>query len=351
MSNRKDFIKQVLAVGALSAIPDVVLSQVNSFSFQRSGAKDKIWACLLHLSHNMWVEYSTPTSPFRGYRPYLQLNETVWTDVREKMAKEAMNMVLIDLGDAIKYESHPEIAVNQAWSTTRLKEELAKFRKMGIEPIPKLNFAAGHDTWLGKYSRMVSTEPYYQVCKDLIAEVIELFDKPRFFHLGMDEENAEDQRYHDLITVRQHDLWWHDFYFLVDQVEKGGSRAWIWSDYMWKNSEVFLKKMPKSVVQSNWYYEETYDETNVAVKAYKDLEAHGYDQIPTGGFYKNNPKNIMSTVQYCDRQIPDYRLLGFLQTFWKPNTEEFREQILTGIELTGDAKKWFEKNHKTNNKK
>jgi hypothetical protein len=351
MSNRKDFIKQVLAVGALSAIPDVVLSQVNSFSLQQNDAKDKIWACLLHLSHNMWVEYSTPTSPFRGYRPYLQLNETVWTDVREKMAKEGMNMVLIDLGDAIKYESHPEIAVNQAWSTTRLKDELAKFRKMGIEPIPKLNFAAGHDTWLGKYSRMVSTEPYYQVCKDLIAEVIELFDKPRFFHLGMDEENAEDQRYHDLITVRQHDLWWHDFYFLVDQVEKGGSRAWIWSDYMWKNSEVFFKKMPKSVVQSNWYYEETYDETNVAVKAYKDLEAHGYDQIPTGGFYKNNPKNIMSTVQYCDRQIPDYRLLGFLQTFWKPNTEEFREQILTGIELTGDAKKWFEKNHKTNNKK
>jgi hypothetical protein len=110
---------------------------------------DKIWACLLHLGYNFWVEYSTP-SPFRGYRPYLQLSESLWDDAASNMVKNGMNMVVIDLGDAIKYESHPEIAVNNAWSTTRLRKELDKFRKMGLEPIPKLNFAAGHDIWLGK---------------------------------------------------------------------------------------------------------------------------------------------------------------------------------------------------------
>ena len=113
-------------------------------------------------------------------------------------------MVLVDLGDAIKYESHPEIAVNNAWSTTKLKEELKKMRGMGLEPIPKLNFAAGHDAWLKKYSRMVSTDIYYGVCKDLIEEVSDLFDKPRLFHLGMDEENADDQRYLQLAVIRQH---------------------------------------------------------------------------------------------------------------------------------------------------
>jgi hypothetical protein len=66
-------------------------------------------------------------------------------DAASNMVKNGMNMVVIDLGDAIKYESHPEIAVNNAWSTTRLRKELEKFRKMGLEPIPKLNFAAGHD--------------------------------------------------------------------------------------------------------------------------------------------------------------------------------------------------------------
>lgn len=85
---------------------------------------------------------------------------------------------------------------------------------MGLEPVPKLNFAAGHDIWLGEYSRMVTTKKYYEVCGHLIEEVAHIFDKPRFFHLGMDEENAEDQRYLDLVVIRQNDLWWHDFNFL-----------------------------------------------------------------------------------------------------------------------------------------
>ncbi|MDP3441373.1 MAG: hypothetical protein Q8T08_00795 [Ignavibacteria bacterium] len=106
--------------------------------------------------------------------------------------------------------------------------------------------------------------------------------------------------------------------------------------------------MPKSVVQSNWYYGESFDENLVPVKAYIDLEAYGYDQIPTGGFYKKNgegEKNIYNTVQFCDEHIADPRLLGFLQTFWAPTTEDNRESILKAIELTGNAKKWFVKNH------
>lgn len=345
MSNRRKFIQQLTAIGILSSFPNIIFSQ-NNFSNR------KIWACLLHLSYNMWVEYSTP-SPFRGYRPYLQLSESLWSDATKKMIKEGMNMVVIDLGDAIKYESHPEIAVNNAWSTTRLRQELETFRKMGLEPIPKFNFAAGHDIWLGKYSRMVSTDTYYAVCSDLIEEVVDLFDKPRLFHLGMDEENAEDQRYLNHVVIRQHDLWWHDFYFFVEQVEKRGCRPWIWSDYLWKHSEEFFKKMPKSVVQSNWYYGESFDEKLTPVKAYIDLEAYGYDQIPTGGFYKKNgegEKSIYNTVQFCDTHIADPRLLGFLQTFWAPTTEENRESILKAIELTGNAKKWYEKIRMKNQK-
>ena len=338
MSDRRRFIQQLSTVAALSSFSNLTFSQ-------NINKERKIWACLLHLSYNFWVEYSTP-SPFRGSRPYLQLSESLWNDASKKMIDEGMNIVLIDLGDAIKYESHPEIAVNNAWSTERLQKELDKFRKMGLEPIPKLNFSAGHDTWLGKYSRMVSTDTYYAVCSDLIEEVIELFDKPRFFHLGMDEENADDQKYLNLAVIRQHDLWWHDFYFFVEQVEKRGSRSWIWSDFLWKHPEEFFKKMPKSVIQSNWYYGENFDEKLTPVKAYLDLESYGYEQIPTGGYYKKNgegAKNIFNTVEFCKKHIADPRLLGFIQTFWAPTTEENRDGILKAIELTGDAKKWYDK--------
>ena len=45
--------------------------------------------------------------------------------------------------------------------------------------------------------------------------------------------------------MRQFDLWWHDLYFYVDEVEKAGSRAWVWSDYVWHHPELFYERMPK----------------------------------------------------------------------------------------------------------
>ena len=123
----------------------------------------------------------------------------------------------------MRYESHPEIAVQDAWSTERLRKELARLRKLGLEPIPKLNFSTTHDAWLGVYSRQVSTPPYYKDCEDLIEEVIRLFDKPRLFHLGYDEETAGQQADKDYVVVRQHELWWRDFQFFVKQVERAAS--------------------------------------------------------------------------------------------------------------------------------
>ena len=344
MSNRRDFIKQTSAIGLLSMVPGTLLS------FESK--EKKIWANLLHLSFNMWEEYRLTDNPdenlrIRGYLPYLQLNELLWNDSLQKMADAGMNMVVLDLGDAIKYKSHPEIAVENAWTTDKLVDELEKCRKLGLEPIPKLNFSTAHDTWLGEYSRMVSTKKYYSVCSDLITEVIELFDKPRFFHLGFDEEIANMQSTYKYALARQYDLWWDDFYFFVNEVENNGVRPWIWSDYLWRHPDIFLKKMPKSVVQSNWYYGEIFDEKEICIKAYIDLEAHGYDQIPTGGYYECmkdvfcHEKSILNTVQFCNKHISEKRLLGYFQTNWRPTIEDFRKPILKSIDLIGNARKWY----------
>jgi len=314
--------------------------------------QDKIWACLLHLSFNMWDDYVSPERPHGGFRSYLRLDESLWHDAIQAMAKNGLNMVIIDLGDAILYESHPEIAVSGAWSTQKLREELKKIRDLGIEPIPKLNFSAGHDTWLKEYSRMVSTDKYYEVCADLIGEVCDLFDKPRFFHIGMDEETYSHQSRYKHIVIRQNDVWWGDFYFLVAQVEKNGSRAWIWSDYVWRQPELFYKKMPKSVVQSNWYYR-TFDTTDEKeqqyINSYLELNRAGYDQIPTGAyliskFYPSLPAselNIGSTVDFCKKNLDEKLLFGFLQTNWALTVEANRDWILKSIGLLGEAKKHY----------
>ena len=162
----------------------------------------------------------------------------------------------------------------------------------------------------------------------------------------MDEETASHQKHYKYVVLRQKDLWWSDFYFLIGEVEKNGSRLWIWSDYLWHHNDEFFENMPKSVIQSNWYYGESFEKNQKNVKAYLDLEAHGYDQIPTGSFHADNEKSILNTTRFCSENITPERLHGFLQTLWKPTIEEHRERYLKGIKLAGEAKKWFDKNHK-----
>ena len=368
MTSRRNFIRQMAAAGFASRMPAALFSQpkINQYKNQNNGM---IWASLLHLSYNMWTDHAdvvwdnlpadTYSSPdfqpitcmdarrwARAYRPFLTFDESTWDAILRHMVGQGMNMVVIDLGDAIKYKSHPEIAVENAWSTEKLKAELTKMRKMGLEPIPKLNFATTHQAWLGEYARMVSTKKYYSVCKNLINEVIDLFDKPRFFHLGMDEETYSHQRDYNYVAIRQNDLWWHDFYILMEEVQKNNVRPWIWSDYAWHNPDIFFNKMPKSVLQSNWYYgaslelEKLSDSSKTYVKLYDTLEKHGYDQIPTGSNHSNDT-NMELTVDYCKNVIDSSRLKGFMNAPWRPTLAPCLDTHKEGINQIGRAIKNF----------
>jgi len=302
-----------------------------------------IWGNLLHLSFDMWSDRplthwdKLPKRQVQNLcaRPYLRFDESLWHDVTARMAEVGMNMVVIDLGDAVRYQSHPEIAVKGAWSPAKLKKELTRLRKLGLEPIPKLNFSTAHDAWLGPYARCVSTPTYYRVCADLITEVVKLFDHPRFFHLGYDEEDFGNQQHYSLVVIRQHELWWHDFAFFAEQVEKQGVRPWIWADYSWHHPEVFYKRMPRSVLQSNWWYWPDFNTRKLAaVRAFGELDRHHYEQIPTASNWVER-ENFAKIVEFCRRRIHPSRLLGFLQTVWLPTVEPNRTRHFQAVDAVG----------------
>ena len=312
---------------------------------------DLIWADLIHLSYNMWGDHDADYgAPHIAGKPFLRFDETLWNDLLGHMKTSGLNMVVLDLGDAIRYDSHPEIAVDNAWSPEKLRAELAKMRNMGIEPIPKLNFSTAHDFWMGEYARMVSSPKYYEVCRDLIRETCELFDTPRFFHIGMDEETCAHQTHYEYSVVRNGDLWWRDLFFYIDEVEKNGSRSWMWSDYMWHHNELFFQKMPKSVLQSNWYYGdifENFPESDAAVgmsfvqedyvRAYHQLAERGYDQIPTGSNW-NNDVNMEATVEYLSKNMDTSHLLGFMTAPWFITLEETRAKHFAAVDQLGRAR-------------
>ena len=189
---------------------------------------DKMWAYLIHLSTNMWGD---PGSHFKlkPYYPEFHTDEAVWRKVIDFLPEQGFNMLLIDVGDAVQYATHPEIAVRGAWSREKLKSELDYIRSKGLTPIPKLNFSACHDAWLGEYGYMICTKKYYQVCADLIGEIAELFDNPAYLHLGLDEEGLECQKDYSVCHIRIGEQWWHDAFFLFDECAKHGMRPWVWA--------------------------------------------------------------------------------------------------------------------------
>jgi hypothetical protein len=311
-----------------------------------------IWANLIHLSFNMWGDRELtdaeifPVASVRKHlpaQPYLRFDEDLWNLILERMSEAGMNMVVLDLGDAVQYKSHPEVAIKNAWSVSKLKSEIKKMRAMGLEPIPKLNFSCSHDAWLGDYARMISTPTYYKVVKDLIEEVIQIFDTPRFFHIGMDEEAYENQKFLAYAAVRQHELWWHDLNFYVSEIKKHNVRAWMWGDTIrYMDPETFYQKMDKTVLQSNWSYGKTFRKALRGrvpkwnwemVQSFNKLEKGGYEQIPTASnwIYNNNLKDM---VAYCQNNLSPSRLKGFMMTTWLPTVNEFRDNHLKAIQIT-----------------
>ena len=283
--------------------------------------KDKIWAYLMHLGDNMWAD---PGSTFKiaPYCPELTTDDKVWKDTIDFLPSQGFNTVLIDIGDAVQYETHPEISIKGAWSKEKLKAEIERMRSMGLTPIPKLNFSASHDAWLGEYSRMLSTSVYYRVCKDLILEIVELFDNPEYFHLGMDEEDSKNMKSLSYCVVRQKELWWNDLYFFFDVCNRVGVQPWIWSDYCWKNKDEFIKKMPRSVLQSNFWYnvlhklpDGTYDK--VQGQTYCVLEEAGFEQIPCVSFCEGYSLNAQETMELGKEAIAPERLKGFMTAPWR----------------------------------
>ncbi|MBR6682261.1 MAG: Tat pathway signal protein [Clostridia bacterium] len=290
---------------------------------------DMIWGYMLSLSNHLWADELAEPRMYmpKPYNENIDIDMETWDKMVAVLAERKYNLVLVDVCDGMKYESHPEISAPNAWDKDLLKKKLSEMRALGMEPIPKLNFSAGHDTWMKEYRRMVSTPVYYKVCADLIKEVCEVFDNPRLFHLGFDEETLGVQSINEMVIIRGAKLWWHDLFFLCKEVEKYGARPWVWTDYAWNNKELFLKNMSKDILQSNWFYHlfADYSASNksrqTAIDTYELLDKHGFEQIPTGSNW-NTWRNQYQMVGHCKEKLSTESLKGFLSAPWLPTSAD-----------------------------
>ena len=274
---------------------------------------------------NAWIAYS----------PRLRFSEKLYREAIGLMAEAGLNMVVLDLGDAVRWKSHPEIALRDALPRRRFRALLEWTRGQGVEPIPKLNFSAGHHRWLGQYRFMLCTPAYDRVVRDLIEEAAELFDGPRLFHLGMDEERfpTNDPEAYSLHNVTRHGRLWRDAVgHLGECTRRAGARPWVWGDPLWEGSDQERRRaFPKGFVVSDWHYHSADDYPPT-----RRIAEMGYELIPT----TSNHSSAESTQTYADwvrKNVPPRQVLGMLQTVWRPLTASYRSRYVEAIDLAGRA--------------
>ena len=330
---RRNFIAGAAAMGAAAAVPGAAFAT----GARNTLKPDELRAVYIPWGHNMWGEalpdgVKTLTKG-RLCNDHCKFDEAIWRKVVDRLVLRKMNMVVIDLGEFPVYPSHPELAVKGSRSPDWVRGEVRRLKALGIEAIPKLNFSTAHDAWLGEYGRMVTTKTYYRVCADVIRDAAEMFDSPRFMHIGYDEEKVRFQ--HGFQVVRENEVWWHDFLWFVKTVEDAGMRPWMWSDYGW-NHDDFPEKCPKSVLQSNWYYDEWLDGFDLKtmkaeakgrpiLELFLKLDKAGFDQLPCSSNWlskhrkaanASNDECMAKIVKFCRENLAPERIKGYLMAPW-----------------------------------
>lgn len=307
---------------------------------------EKIWAILVHLSMSEWGQKYDE----------LLFDDEVWDYVVEESHKNGLNMIVLDVGDGVKFDSHPEICAKDAWSKERVHKEIARCREKGIALIPKLNFATIHDIWLGDYHKMVTTDIYYKVCSDLIKEVYEIFEQPEYIHIGMDEEHHRMFEKAQLATYRQGELYWHDIRFFMDCVKATGAKVWMWADPLVDFTEGYRAHIkPDEAILSPWYYsaykkehwqalatasevtqiyyrEDKYVSLGIEYveedphlvnfrKVPVDVASDGYKYVPCCSSLANK-YNSEDLLDYYKENVPDDQILGYITAPWKSTTKD-----------------------------
>ncbi len=307
--------------------------------------KEKLWGILVHLSMDMWTKKEYLDNPLSH-----AFDEKMWNRIIENAKNSGMNAIILDIGNGIRFESHPEIAKEGAYSVEWMRAEVKKCREKGIALIPKLNFSTTHDMWLGDYAHMISSSVYYKVTADLIAEVSEIFDHPAYIHLGMDEEDNKHQAKCGYVVYRQGEHYMKDLRHLVDCVKKTGATPWIWACPLFDMTELFVKEFrPEELVLSPWYYNAFRLEHWTPVESRKEYVAYynegeyakmniryveedpflvnfrekalplmekGYRYIPCASVFNRCDWNTVDLMEYFKENGIDRQILGYVTAPW-----------------------------------
>lgn len=272
---------------------------------------------LIHVTHYdpVWAERKPRERP---------MDVNVALEVVDAMAEVGLNLLVVDCADGVSYKSHPELKRRYTIPMSSLMRIVKRARKHGIELVPKLNFAQSgqnlHNHWFRPYHRsLFDSAEYWRRGFQLMDELIEAFDPPRFFHVGMDEDHWR--------SLRQYAR-------AVNTLDAGlkerGLRTVMWKDCQdYASGEAHVEKsraseskIPKDIVQVPWGY------ARVKGEEVRRLRRKGFEVWGAPGRDADNVRGWRDALLR-------YGGTGILLTRWIPCRPGTRSELLKAIRESG----------------
>lgn len=291
------------------------------------------------------VDY--PQLAFRGLHICIFPN-TELAGVRQAMlvaARYKYNAVVIENWASLKSRVRPETAYENTYSLEQIRSLVELGRALHLEMIPMLN-SWGHASGMRSRSaqhvvldRFPRFRPLYEedgwsFCLtnpaiydhlfDRFGELLELFGKPRYFHLGLDEAwghrglmkseacrgpnpratlAAHLKKLYGYFAERKvRVLVWHDMFIQRDHPELG--RLSPANSVPPFDSHLVLDELPRDIVMDAWNYEETRE-----WPVPKYFHDRGFPVVVSPWKTRRNAVSLLNTAKRLN-------LMGLLETTW-----------------------------------
>jgi hypothetical protein len=265
--------------------------------------------------------------------------------LREVLAKEGVNTLILELDFSFDFKTRPEFANPGAPGKDEVAMLAKACRESGITLIPEAN-CLGHQSWAKRNGALLSKHPEFDESPGKFPENRDLYCRSycplhpgvhevlfslmdevaaaceaKAFHVGMDEVFIVADR--DCTRCGGKDpaeLFAGEVTLLHDHLRKSGLRMWMWGDRFidgkatkigkWEASEngtaAAVDRVPKDIVICDWHYEKEHETP-------KFFAEKGFDVVACP--WRKDSVALGQLAQIRSIQ-PTGHALGVVQTTW-----------------------------------
>ncbi len=241
--------------------------------------------------------------------------------IRKIFSRYKFNTLIFESSHGMAWKSHTELLCNYSVSPEHIKElvKLAKQRHIAVYPLVQ---SLGHGEWMFRNNSTNidfcedSSAPWaycpmdtksYDFIFDLYKEAIDIYDNPKYFHIGHDEiDNPGKFPNHETCkSVGIEKLYFSDTLYVYNFLKARGITPVMWGDiFLRDNHRPYVDALPKDMVIADWHYDPALTQPSVDFYRDKGLQIWG------STFY--HPANIARFSEQAYKKGSE----GMLHTTW-----------------------------------